>query len=130
MQQVLINMLVIKDILYKVFDYIDLWGENLKYIAWEIRASYPCTIKVTSGQASFVRDRIFNLASGLYWQVTTAEKQRHVDMDNIQENARRVKHDYANGILVYVEMTGIYRKLDYSKQVLYRITAVVSNGKF
>ena len=42
-----INMLIIKDILNKVFDYIDIWGENLKYIAWEIRASYPRTIKVT-----------------------------------------------------------------------------------
>ena len=31
-------------------------------------------------------------------------------------------HDYAKGDKVYVEMTGIYHKLDYKKQVPYIIT--------
>ena len=42
-------------------------------------------------------------------------------MDNVKENAKWVMHDYAIGKLVYVEMTGIYRKLDYKKQGPYRI---------
>ena len=39
-------------------------------------------------------------------------------------------HDYAIGDQVYVEMTGIYRKLDYKKQGLYIITEVLTNGTF
>ena len=41
------------------------------------------------------------------WRVITAAKQWQVDIDNLQENARQVTHDYAIGDLVYVEMTGI-----------------------
>ena len=38
-------------------------------------------------------------------------------------------HEYAIGNLVNVEMTDIYRKLDYSKHGPYRITEVFTNGK-
>ena len=38
--QVILNMLVTKDLDNKLFDYIDPWGETLEYIAWEIRDSY------------------------------------------------------------------------------------------
>ena len=37
-------------------------------------------------------------------------------------------HDFAIGDRVYVEMTGIYCKLNYKKQGLYRITEVFING--
>ena len=37
-------------------------------------------------------------------------------------------HAYEIGDLVYVKITGIYRKLDYSKQGPYRITEVFTNG--
>ena len=55
-------------------------------------------------------------------------KKLQVDIDNVRENAKRVTHDYAIGDQVYVEMTGIYQKLDYNKQVPYRITEVFTNG--
>ena len=55
-------MLVIKDLYNKVFDHIDPWGETLADIAWEIRASYHCTIMETPGQDVFGRDMISNLA--------------------------------------------------------------------
>ena len=51
-----------------------------------------------------------------------------MDIYNVLENARRVTYDYAVGDLVYVEMTGIYRKLDYKKQGTYRIKEVFTNG--
>ena len=38
--QVILNMLVTKDIDNKIFDYIYPWGETLASIAWVIRASY------------------------------------------------------------------------------------------
>ena len=42
--QVILNILVTKDISRKVFNYIDTGGETLAYKAWEIRAFYHCTI--------------------------------------------------------------------------------------
>ena len=49
--QVILNMIVQKDLDNKVFDYIYPQGETLAYIAWEIRASYHRNIRATAGQA-------------------------------------------------------------------------------
>ena len=70
----------------------------------------------TPDQDFFGREMLFNLASFVYWRVVTAANQRQMHIDNFQENARWVTHDYEIGDQVYVEMTGIYRKLDYKKQ--------------
>ena len=121
-------MLVTKDLDNRVFDYIDTWGETLTYIPWAIRASYHHTIMATIGQAVFGRYMLLNLASVIYWQVATAAKQHQIDIDNFRENAKRVMHDYTIGDQVYVEMTGIYRKLSCNKQGPYRITEVCTNG--
>ena len=80
------------------------------------------------GQDVFGRYMLFNLVSVIYWWFVTAMKQRQVDIDNVRENSWQVMHDYAIGNLVYVEMTGIYHKLDYKKQGLYRIIKVFING--
>ena len=65
--QVILNILVAKDLDSKVFDHIDPWGENLPHIAWLIRVSYHLTILATPGQAVFDRYMLFNLASVLDW---------------------------------------------------------------
>ena len=67
LHQVILNMLVTKDLDNKVFEHIDPWGEILAYIAWAIRASYDRTIMATPGQAIFGRDVSFNLASVIDW---------------------------------------------------------------
>ena len=51
-----------------------------------------------------------------------------MDIDNFREKDRQVTNDYAIGNIVYVDMTGIYRKLYYNKQVPYIITEVSING--
>ena len=81
----------------------------------------------TPVQAVFGRDMLFNLPSVVDWQVVTAAKQLQVDIDNVREKSKRVTHYYAIGNRVYLEMTDIYRKLDYKKQVTYRITEVFTN---
>ena len=121
-QQVILNMIVTKDIDNKAFEYIDPWSEALAYIELEIRASYHSTIMDTPGRAVFGRYMQFNLASFVDWIVVTAAKQQQVDIDNFQENARRVTHSYTIGNTCYVEMTGIYHKLDYNKKEPYRTT--------
>ena len=82
----------------------------------------------TPGQSVFGRDMLFNLTLVVDWRVSTAANKLQVDIDNFRENTKRVKHDYAIGDQVYVEMTGIYHKLDYKKQGTYRITEVFTNG--
>ena len=116
-----------KDLDNKVFDHIDPWGETLASIAWGTRSSYHRIIMFMPCQAVFGRDMLFKLASVVDCWVVIATKQCQVDIDNVRENARQVTHDYAIGYQVYVEMTGIYRKLDYNKQGLYRITEVFTN---
>ena len=72
--QVILDMLVRKDLDNKILDHIYLWGVILARIAWAIRASYHCTIMATPGQSVFVRDMIFNLISVVDWKVVTAAK--------------------------------------------------------
>ena len=71
---------------------------------------------------------ILKLSSVVYLRVVTAKKQRQVDIDNVRENNARVTHDYAGGDLLYVEISGIYLKLDYKRQGLYIITEIFTNA--
>ena len=82
----------------------------------------------TPGQAIFSRDILFNLASVVDWIVLTAMKHCQVDIDNAGENSRRVTYAYAIRDQVFVEITGIYRKLDNNKQWPNIITEVFTNG--
>ena len=86
LNQVILNMLVAKDIDNNVFDHIDPWGETLASTAWEIRASYHCTIISTTVQAVLGRDMLFDTASVLDWLVVTVVKQHQVYIDNVIEN--------------------------------------------
>ena len=126
--QVIYNILVTKYLDNKVFYYAYPWVETLSSIACTIREFYRRTVEDTPGQAVFSRDMIFNLVSFIDWQVITSKKQRQVIIDNVRENYSQVSHDYAVGYLVYVNITGIYRKLYYKKFRPYRIIEVFTNG--
>ena len=81
-------------------------------------ASYCHTIQDTPGQSIFCRNIIFNIA------FITAGKQQQVEIENVQENYRQSTREYTIGNLLYVEITGLYRELDYKKQGPYIITEV------
>ena len=100
--QVILNMIVTKDLANKVFKYIYPWGETLEYISLTMRACYHKTIQATPVQAIFGRYMVFNLASVVYWKVITSGEHQQVDIDNLQENASLVTHDYTIGDLLYV----------------------------
>ena len=53
MHQVILDIIVTKDLDNKAFDHIDPWGEKLASTAWAIRAYYNHTIQATLGQAVF-----------------------------------------------------------------------------
>ena len=84
--------------------------------------SYQCTIGTTQSQAVFERDLIFNITSVVEWQVVTVNKKRHVNIYNARESTKQVIFDYAVGNIVYVNITGNYRKLCCNKYGLCRIT--------
>ena len=63
--QVILNMLVTKDLANNFFDYIDPLGENLAYIAWQIRYYCHHNIMAKPGKSTFGRDMVSNLASVL-----------------------------------------------------------------
>ena len=95
-------MLVTKDIDKRIFDYIYPWGETLAYKECVMRASYHFNIRSTLGQAVLGRNMLFEIASVVDWPVATTMKQLQVDIDNVRENAKQVRHDYAIGDRVYV----------------------------
>ena len=80
--QVILNMLVTKNLANKLSDYIYPWEETLKSIAWAIRASYRRNIQATPGQAVFGIDIIFNLASLVDWQVIDTANQWQLYIGN------------------------------------------------
>ena len=86
--QLILNMILTKDLASKVLGYIYPWGETLAYTAWTVRASYHHTIQATPGQDVFDREMILNPTSVVDWRGITAAKKRQVDIDNVQEKNR------------------------------------------
>ena len=75
----------------------------------------------------FGRVILFNLTSIINWHVVTTGKWKKIEIDNFCKNSRQVTHFYAIGDLVYVENTGIYRKLDNNNQGPNIINEVFTN---
>ena len=70
---------------------------------------------------------ISNPTSVVYWQVVTSRKQQQVGIDNVHENAKRVRFHYTVKNTVYVGMNNLYRKIYCKKQVTYKITEFFTN---
>ena len=69
----------------------------------------------TPGQHVFDRDIICKLAPVLDWQVIATKKHQQAEIGNVGDNNKQVTNEYTVGNIVYVEITGIYSKLDYKK---------------
>ena len=126
--QVVQNMLRTKDLNNHVFDYHDPWSEMLSSIAWAIRTSYHSAKGATPSQLVFNRDMILNMAYVANWKNLADKRQRQIDKDNLRENSKRIRHDYAVGDQVYVIRDGIYRKLEGPHLGPYPITHIYTNG--
>ena len=57
-----------------------------------------------------------------------AQKQRHINYDNVRENAKPVQHTYSVGDYAYVLRDGVYHKLEGDKLGLYHVTEVFTNN--
>ena len=67
LHQVILNIIVTKDLDNRVFDHIDPWDETLSYIVLVITYSYHRIIMSMPVQPVFARDVLFNLASVVNW---------------------------------------------------------------
>ena len=78
---------------------------------WKIIENYHHTLGFTPGKTAFGIYMLLNLTSIVGICVVTVRKKRQVDIDNVCEKSRQVKHDYTIGDIVYLENTGIKQKL-------------------
>ena len=111
-----------------MLDYLDPFGSILASVAWAIRSSYNSTTDATPAQLVFGRDMMFNLSTLINWKELSLRKQKLVDKANLDENKKRLDHDYQIDDQVYITKDGTFRKLDCPKQGPFPITEVFSNG--
>ena len=126
--QVLIYMLLTKNLADDTLDYIDPFGSILASVAWAVRSSYNHTTDATPAQLVFRRDMMFNLSTLVNWKDLSIRKQALVDKNTLRENRKRIDYDYQIDDLVYVTKDGIFSKLESPKKEPYPVTEVFSNG--
>ena len=121
-------MLLTKNLQEEVLDYLDPFGSILASVAWAICSTYNSTTDATPAQLVFGRDMMFNLSTLINWKELSLRKQKLVDKANLDENKKRLDHDYQIDDQVYITKDGTFRKLDCPKQGPFPITEVFSNG--
>ena len=126
--QVVGSMLKTNDLVNRIFDAIDPWGNILAAIAYAIRCSYHSTLQATPGQLVFGRDMLLDIKFDPDWTTIQQRKQKIINYNNKRENNKRVPHDYKVGDFVYIIKDGVYRKLEGDKLGPFPITQVFTNG--
>ena len=126
--QVVGSMLKTNDLVNRIFDAIDPWGNILADIAYAIRCSYHSTLQATPGQLVFGRDMLLDIKFDPDWTTIQQRKQQIINYNNKRENNKRVPHDYKVGDFVYIIKDGVYRKLEGDKLGPFPITQVFTNG--
>ena len=95
--QVIANMVRTFELETNYLDVDNPWKEILSAAAFAVRSMYHTTLRKTPGQLVFGRDIIFNTPHIVNWKLICQNKQKLIDTDNKQENAKRVKHNYKVG---------------------------------
>jgi hypothetical protein len=62
------------------------------------------------------------------WARIKLRKQETIDKSNVQENAKRIDHDYQVGDKILLERPGILRKMSSPRKGPYKIIKVHTNG--
>ena len=69
------------------------WGGILASTMFDVRATYQTTLQALPMQLVFGRDTILNVKHITDWKHINERKQTSINLNNEQENARRLKHD-------------------------------------
>ena len=97
--------------------------------AWAIRSSYHTVLKASPGAAIFGRDMLFNIPFIADWKQIGEDRQRRTDLNNDNENKKRVDYDYKVGDKILIRKDGILRKAESIwKKEPWTITTVHTNG--
>lgn len=100
-----------------------MWSPILASTAYAIRCSHHSTLKATPGQLVFGRDMLLDLKLEPNYNEMWAQKQKHINYDNVIENSKRASHDYKVDGHVYIIRDGQYHKLEGGdKQGTFQIT--------
>ena len=75
----------------------DPWKGILSATAFAVRATIHTTLQKTQTQLIFGRDMILNVNHVANWEHIKQRKQRLIEKNNKQENAKRLPHSYKEG---------------------------------
>ena len=73
------------------------WKGILSAAAFAVRSTYHTTTQKSPGQLVFGRDMILNIKHTANWEYIRARKQKLIDKNNQNENAKRTPHVYKVG---------------------------------
>ena len=97
--------------------------------AWAICSTYHTVLKASPGAAIFGRDMLFDVPFIADWKQIGENRQRKTDLNNDNENKKRVDYDYKVGDKILIRKDGILRKAESIwKKELWTITTVHTNG--
>ncbi len=105
----------------------DPWKGILSATAFAVRSTYHTTLQKLPGQLVFGRDMIFNIQHKANWELIRERKQRLIDKNNKQENAKRIVHSYQVGDQVLLKR-GTENKYEAPNSGPHTILQVYDNG--
>ena len=127
MHQVIGNIIRTFELENNYLDEEDPWKGILSATAFAVRATFHTTLQQTPGQVVFGRDVIFNIQHTANWEYIKQRKQKIINLNNQQENAKRRKHVYNVGDLVLLNR-GTENKYESPYQGPFNILKVNDNG--
>ena len=106
----------------------DPWTPYLASVAWAVWSTYHMILNATPGQLIFGRDMVLPIQFQADWARIELRKQESINQSNVQENSKRIDHDYQVGDEVLLEKQGIIRKMTQPRTGPFEIIKVHTNG--
>ena len=125
--QVIANIIRTFELQTNYLDEDDPWAGILAATAFAVRSTYHTTLQKTPGQLVFGRDMIFNIDHLANWEHIRARKQKIIEKNNQNENAKRTPHTYQVGDQVMLKV-GTENKYEQPFSGPHRILQVFTNG--
>ena len=104
------------------------WTPYSASLAWAVQSTYHTILNATPGQLIFGRDMVLPIQFQADWAHIKLRKQESINQSNVQENSKRIDHDYQVGDKVLLEKPGIIRKMTQPRTGPFEIIKVHTNG--
>ena len=101
--QVIGNIIRTFELETNYLDEEDPWKGILSATAFAVRSTFHTTLQQSPGQLVFGRDMIFNIKHTANWDIIRQRKQKLINKNNKNENAKRLKHTYNIGDKVLIK---------------------------